>query len=113
MLRWLWVYGVDMKLEKAVAATVNLKVSTVIAAMAIEFLVVACVASAAANSQVYGSLQRSRDALLDQRNYLQGEANRLAVRISALQTQLDTVNGYLRDNDRALHDVETAMNRSQ
>jgi uncharacterized protein YlxW (UPF0749 family) len=102
-----------MKLEKAVAATVNLKVSTVIAVMVVEFLVVACVASMAANSQVYGSLQRSRDALLDQRNYLQGEANRLAVRISALQTQLDTVNSYLRDNDRALRDVETAMNRAQ
>ncbi|MBP6744175.1 hypothetical protein KA344_03035 [bacterium] len=102
-----------MALEKAVVATVNLKVSTVIAVMVVEFLVVACVASMAANSQVYGSLQRSRDALLDQRNYLQGEANRLAVRISALQTQLDTVNSYLRDNDRALRDVETAMNRAQ
>lgn len=102
-----------MKFEKTVAATVNIKVSTVIAVMAVEFLVVACVASMAANSQVYGSLQRSRDALLDQRNYLQGEANRLAVRISALQTQLDTVNSYLRDNDRALRDVETAMNRAQ
>ena len=102
-----------MKLERAVATTVNLKVTTVIAIMVVEFLVVACVASVAANSQVYGSLQRSRDALLDQRNYLQGEANRLAVRISALQTQLDTVNGYLRDNDRALRDVETAMNRAQ
>ncbi|MDP3508746.1 MAG: hypothetical protein Q8T09_12215 [Candidatus Melainabacteria bacterium] len=102
-----------MKFEKAVPATVNLKVSTLIVVMAIEFLVVACVASMAANSQVYGSLQRSRDALLDQRNYLQGEANRLAVRISALQTQLDTVNSYLRDNDRALRDVETAMNRAQ
>ncbi|MDQ5933558.1 MAG: hypothetical protein QG574_856 [Cyanobacteriota bacterium erpe_2018_sw_21hr_WHONDRS-SW48-000092_B_bin.40] len=102
-----------MKLERAVATTVNLKVTTVIAIMVVEFLVVACVASVAANSQVYGSLQRSRDALLDQRNYLQGEANRLAVRISALQTQLDTVNSYLRDNDRALRDVETAMNRAQ
>ncbi|MBP9093431.1 hypothetical protein KBI23_20595 [bacterium] len=102
-----------MKFEKAVTATVNLKISTVIAVMAVEFLVVACVASMAANSQVYGSLQRSRDALLDQRNYLQGEANRLAVRIAALQTQLDTVNSYLRDNDRALRDVETAMNRAQ
>jgi len=102
-----------MKLERAVATTVNLKVTTVIAIMVVEFLVVACVASVAANSQVYGSLQRSRDALLDQRNYLQGEANRLAVRISALQTQIDTVNSYLRDNDRALRDVETAMNRAQ
>ncbi len=102
-----------MKLERAVATTVNLKITTVIAIMVVEFLVVACVASVAANSQVYGSLQRSRDALLDQRSYLQGEANRLAVRISALQTQLDTVNSYLRDNDRALRDVETAMNRAQ
>ena len=102
-----------MALEPAVDAGVNSKVAPVLAVRVVEFLVVACVASMAANSQVYGSLQRSRDALLDQRNYLQGEANRLAVRISALQTQLDTVNSYLRDNDRALRDVETAMNRAQ
>lgn len=94
-------------------STKTVKISTLIVVMAIEFLVLACVGSIAANSQVYNSLARSRDALLDQRQYLQGEADRLGQRIAALQSQLDTVNGYLRDNDRALRDVETAMRRAQ
>lgn len=98
------------------------KLSTLIVLMAIEFLVLVSVGFAglfspaavlAASSQVYNSLARSRDALLDQRQYLQGEADRLGQKITALQTQLDTVNGYLRDNDRALRDVETAMRRAQ
>jgi hypothetical protein len=94
-------------------STKTVKLSTLIVLMAIEFLALACVGSVAASSQVYNSLARSRDALLDQRQYLQGEADRLGQRITALQTQLDTVNGYLRDNDRALRDVETAMRRAQ
>jgi prefoldin subunit 5 len=57
------------------------------------------------SDQVYNSLAKSRDALLDQRTYLQAEADKL-------QRQLDTVNSYLRDNDRALRDVETAMKRN-
>jgi len=100
-----------MKCEKTVAF--EIKLSTLMALVALEFLVLACVATVAANSQVYGSLQRSRDALLDQRQYLQGEADRLTVRVNALQTQLDTVSGYLRDNDRALRDVETAMRQQR
>jgi hypothetical protein len=90
----------------------SLKLSTVIIIMVVEFLVLGA-AAIAANSQVYGSLQRSRDALLDQRHYLQAEADRVGVRVAALQTQLDTINSYLRDNDRALRDVETAMRRAQ
>lgn len=57
------------------------------------------------SEQVYNSLAKSRDALLDQRRYLQAEADKL-------QKQMDTVNVYLRDNDRALRDVEYAMRRN-
>ncbi len=89
----------------------ELKLTTVVALVVVEFLILACLASVATNSQIYSSLQRSRDALLDQRHYLQAEADRLTVRINALHVSLDTVNGYLRDNDRALRDVETAMKR--
>lgn len=100
-----------MKREKTVA--LEIKLSTLVSLILLQFLVLACVAGVAANTQVYNSLQRSRDALLDQRQYLQGEADRLTVRVNALQTQLDTVNGYLRDNDRALRDVETAMRQQR
>lgn len=67
--------------------------------------------SASSFSSAYSSLQRSRDALLDQRKYLQSEADKLSNRIYDLQKQLDTVNAYLRDNDRTLRDVEYAIRR--
>lgn len=100
------------KIVETARKSIRLKLSTVVIIMAVEFLVLGA-AAIAANTQVYGSLQRSRDALLDQRHYLQAEADRVGVRISTLQTQLDTINSYLRDNDRALRDVETAMRRAQ
>ncbi len=98
-----------MKRGKTVAF--EIKLSTLVVLIGLEFLILACMACVASNSQIYGSLQRSRDALLDQRQYLQAEADRLKVRVNALNLSLDTVNGYLRDNDRALRDVETAMRR--
>lgn len=64
-----------------------------------------CLAYGQRSEQVYNSLAKSRDALLDQRRYLQGESDKL-------QKQLETVNNYLRDNDRALRDVEYAMRRN-
>ena len=57
------------------------------------------------------NLNRSRDALLDQRNYLQQQADVVNKKIDSLQKQLDVINSYLRDNDRALRDVEVALNR--
>lgn len=55
------------------------------------------------------NLERSRDALLDQRAHLKQAANDIGTKIDALQRQLDIVNGYLRDNDRALSDVDRAL----
>jgi len=51
---------------------------------------------------VYNNLQDTRASLLDQRNHL------LNVQAS-LQRQLNVVQGYLTDNDRALSDVDAAM----
>ena len=89
--------------------------------MVFSVLTVQLVFSAAAYSlaygqssqQVYNSLARSRDSLLDQRRYLQAESDRLGQQISSLQAQLDRVNDYMRDNDKALRDVEQAMRQAQ
>ena len=93
----------------------TIKLSTVIALMMFEFLLIACLSSIALSQTpqpVYNSLMKSRDALLDQRRYLQAEAERLNQQMLALQKQLDVVNSYLRDNDRAVKDVDNAVRRA-
>ena len=88
------------------------KVPYLVSVFILQIVLLACLQSSASSlTPAYSSLQRSRDALLDQRRYLQSEADRLAAKIADLQRQQDTVNSYLRDNDRALRDVESAMQR--
>ncbi len=82
----------------------------------VQLMFIAAVSSLAygqSSQQVYNSLVRSRDALLDQRKYLQSEADRLSQQVQLMQQKLDRVNAYMRDNDRALRDVETAMRQAQ
>lgn len=68
-------------------------------------------AGGAVAAGVWDNLNRSRDALLTQRQNLQTAADSLNKRISELQRQLDSVNAYLRDTDSAIRDVESAMKR--
>jgi hypothetical protein len=84
--------------------------------MMLEFLLIACLSSIALSQTlqpVYMSLLKSRDALMDQRRYLQTEADRLNQQMILLQKQVDVVNSYLRDNDRAVKDVDNAIKRAQ
>lgn len=88
----------------------------VVVVLMVQLMFIAAVSSLASgqsSQQVYNSLARSRDALLDQRKYLQTEADRLSQQVQLLQQKLDRVNAYMRDNDRALRDVETAMRQAQ
>ena len=83
--------------------------------MMLELLLVACLSSIALSQTpqpVYTSLMKSRDALLDQRRFLQAEADRLNIQMTALRKQLDVVNSYLSDNDRAVKDVDNAIRRA-
>jgi cell division protein FtsB len=68
-------------------------------------------AAVAYDSGVYDNLNRSRDALLSQREHLEQTADSLNKRIAQLQQQLDSVNSYLRDTDRAIRDVDSALRR--
>jgi len=58
-----------------------------------------------------GNLERSRDALLSQRDHLQQEAAAITRQIDSLERRLQAINDSLRDNDAALRDVERAMRR--
>jgi uncharacterized protein YlxW (UPF0749 family) len=68
------------------------------------------IAASAYESMIYSNLNRSRQALLDQRAHLQDSADRIGRQIDNLNRQLDTVHAYLRDTDSALRDVETSLN---
>lgn len=93
----------------------TVKLSTVLILATLQLIVTISIGTLAfaQNTQVYNSLAKSRDALLDQRTYLQTEADKVSQQLDALQQKMERVNGYLRDNDRALRDVEAAMRRAQ
>ncbi len=94
----------------------TIKLSTVIALTSFEFLLITCLSSIAINQTpqpVYMSLLKSRDALIDQRRFLQTQADALNQQLILLQKQIDVVNSYLRDNDRAVRDVDNAIRRAQ
>ncbi|MBS1989381.1 MAG: hypothetical protein JSS86_12410 [Cyanobacteria bacterium SZAS LIN-2] len=93
----------------------TIKLSTVIALMTFEFLLVACLSSMALSQSqiIYNNLLKSRDALMDQRRYLISEADRLNQQMIALKKNIELVNGYLRDNDKAVADVDNALRRAQ
>lgn len=83
--------------------------------MTFEFLLVACLSSMALSQSqiIYNNLLKSRDALMDQRRYLISEADRLNQQMIALKKNIELVNGYLRDNDKAVADVDNALRRAQ
>ena len=83
--------------------------------MTFEFLLVACLSSIALNqSQVaYVNLLKSRDALMEQRRFLTAELDRQNFQMVALKKNIEVVQGYLRDNDRAVTDVDNAIRRAQ
>lgn len=64
---------------------------------------------AAYQTDVNRNLQRTRDALLDQRAHLEQAADSIGKKIDELNRQLDIVNSYLRDTDKAIRDVDAAM----
>ncbi len=63
------------------------------------------------SSEVLNNLNRTRDALLDQRRNLQLRYDAISQKINELNRQLDVVNSYLRDTDRNIRDVEDALKR--
>ena len=65
-----------------------------------------------AYSGVYDNLQRTRDALLDQRKHLQEVYDQTSTQIDQLQQKLSRIDNYLNQNDRALRDVESALSKS-
>jgi peptidoglycan hydrolase CwlO-like protein len=62
---------------------------------------------------VYNNLQKSRDALLSQRQDLQAAYDRVNQQINQLNQSLTRLDSYLRQTDQSLRDVESAMRQAQ
>ena len=66
-------------------------------------------AAVAYDGQVVANLKRSRDALLTQKTELENAEHRIDEQVIELHRQREQLDAYLRDTDRALRDVETAL----
>ncbi len=69
-------------------------------------------AAHAYGAEVLNNLRKTRDALLDQRSHLETNANAIKQKMDELGKRLDIVNGYLRETDNALRDVDDAIRRA-
>lgn len=61
------------------------------------------------SNQVYNNLQRTRDALLDQRDRLQRAYNNVSKQIDELQQKKVRLNSYLDQTEQSLRDVERSL----
>jgi hypothetical protein len=73
------------------------------------FLVLIASVAIAYDSLVTDRLERSRDALLDQKTRLEESDQRLGETIDELNVKRDRVKTYLRDTDESLREVEIAL----
>ncbi len=60
-------------------------------------------------SSTFNSLDQTHRSLLEQRDHLLRLQGSYQDQIGRLQNQLNVVNQYLSDNDRALRDIEVAL----
>ncbi len=67
---------------------------------------------ASLDSRTYDNLMRSRDALLAQEDYLKKAQGVVGDQISALQDKQSRINDYLRQNEDALRDINTALSQA-
>ncbi len=65
--------------------------------------------SAAYDDYVYNNLQKSRDALVDQKRELQRAYDETSKQIDTLSQKLQRVDAYMKQVDKAMHDVDEAL----
>lgn len=63
------------------------------------------------DSSVYNNLMRTRDALLQQRDYLRRSADETSKQLDQLQQKMGRINNYLDQNDKNLRDIDAALNQ--
>jgi septal ring factor EnvC (AmiA/AmiB activator) len=71
------------------------------------------VLAAGYDPNVYNNLMKTRDALLQQRDYLQKAYDDTNKQIDALQQKMTRINNYLDQNDKNLRDIDQALRQFQ
>lgn len=61
------------------------------------------------NDQVYNSLLRTRDALIDQRKSIEQAIDQTRKKIDSLNAHLKTLEDYLRQTESDIRDVDRAL----
>lgn len=69
--------------------------------------------ASAYDSAVYNNLMKTRDALMQQRDYLRQAYDDTSKQIDALQQKMNRINSYLDQNDKNLRDLDTALRQYQ
>ena len=69
-------------------------------------------ASKASDPRIYDNLMRSRDALLNQRQYLQNALDSLTKQQQEIDDKIGRLRDYLGQNDQALRDVNGALRQA-
>jgi uncharacterized protein YlxW (UPF0749 family) len=80
-------------------------------ACAVCLLIAVETATAAYDSYLYDSLQRSRDALLGQKDELQRARNDALSQIDRLNQKVQRIDAYMLQIDNSLRDVNDSLNR--
>jgi peptidoglycan hydrolase CwlO-like protein len=62
---------------------------------------------------VYNNLQKSRDALLSQKQDLQAAYDRITQQIDTLNQSLIRLDSYLRQTDQSIRDVDNAIRQAR
>lgn len=65
--------------------------------------------SVALDDYVYNNLQKSRDALIDQKRELQRAYDDTGKQIDSLNQRLQRIDSYMKQVDKALKDVDEAL----
>jgi len=71
------------------------------------------ITASAYDSNVYNNLQKTRDALLQQRDYLQRAYDDANKQLDAIQQKLNRINNYLDQNNKNMQDIDQALRAYQ
>ncbi len=96
-----------MNMDRAIFGRLSWFAMGVVAAITCAQLVTGT--ALAYDTGVYNNLLKTRDALLQQRDYLQRAYDDTAKQIDLLQQKLGRVNDYLDQNNKNLRDIDTAL----
>ena len=91
---------------------VKVKLFAAIGTGAILAILLTTAGHAGVDPRVYNNLMKSRDALLNQQQYLQKALDALTQQAKDLDDKINSLRDYMNQNDQALRDVDRALRQA-